>query len=40
MNQIYADIFKARRLLGFAPAARLEEAARRFVTWYRAPMEV
>ena len=32
----YADIDKARRLLGFAPRVGLNEAARRFATWYLA----
>ena len=40
VNQTYADISKARRLLGFTPTVRLDEAARRFVAWYRATMEV
>jgi UDP-glucuronate 4-epimerase len=40
VNQTYADIAKAKRLLGFAPKVRLEEAARRFVAWYRSTMEV
>ena len=32
----YADIGKAKRLLGFAPRVGLPEAAQRFVTWYLA----
>ena len=36
VNQTYADITKARRVLGFAPRVQLDEAAARFVGWYRA----
>lgn len=31
----WADISKARRLLGYQPATPLEEGLRRFVAWYR-----
>jgi UDP-glucuronate 4-epimerase len=31
----WADISKARRLLGYEPATRFEEGLRRFVAWYR-----
>jgi UDP-glucuronate 4-epimerase len=31
----WADISKARRLLGYRPAMRLEEGLKQFVSWYR-----
>ena len=31
----FADISKARRLLGYAPRVEIEEGMRRFVDWYR-----
>ena len=31
----YADISKARRLLGYAPTVEIEEGMRRFLEWYR-----
>jgi UDP-glucuronate 4-epimerase len=31
----YADVEKARRLLGFEPEIRVEDGIRRFVEWYR-----
>jgi UDP-glucuronate 4-epimerase len=31
----YADISKARRLLGYAPTVEIEEGMRRFLAWYR-----
>jgi UDP-glucuronate 4-epimerase len=39
VNQTYADIAKARRVLGFTPRVQLNEAAERFVRWYRATMQ-
>jgi UDP-glucuronate 4-epimerase len=30
----YADISKARRMLGYAPKTTLEEGLRQFVAWY------
>jgi nucleoside-diphosphate-sugar epimerase len=35
-----ADIFKARRLLGFAPSVPFDEGLRRTVAWYRTPVSV
>jgi UDP-glucuronate 4-epimerase len=32
----YADIDKARRLLGYDPQIGMEEGIRRFVAWYKA----
>jgi UDP-glucuronate 4-epimerase len=29
-----ADISKARRLLGYAPATRIQSGVRKFVEWY------
>jgi UDP-glucuronate 4-epimerase len=34
--QTYADIAKARRLLGYDPQTPIEEGIRRFVAWFRA----
>lgn len=34
--QTYADIAKARRLLGYDPQTPIEEGIRRFVSWFRA----
>ena len=31
----FADISKARRLLGYNPVTSLEEGLRKFVEWYR-----
>lgn len=39
VDQTYADITKARQLLGFTPRVQLEEAVERFVSWYRDTME-
>jgi UDP-glucuronate 4-epimerase len=39
VNQTYADIAKARAVLGFAPRVRLDEAAKRFVGWYRTTLQ-
>ncbi|HEX8557365.1 MAG TPA: GDP-mannose 4,6-dehydratase [Pyrinomonadaceae bacterium] len=33
--QTYADVSKARRLLGYAPRTPIEEGVRRFVEWFR-----
>ena len=33
--QTFADIAKARRLLGYSPQTQIEEGIRRFVEWYR-----
>jgi UDP-glucuronate 4-epimerase len=30
----YADIAKARRMLGYQPRVRIEEEIKRFVDWY------
>ncbi|MBI5365669.1 MAG: GDP-mannose 4,6-dehydratase [Planctomycetes bacterium] len=35
--QTFADISKARRLLGYAPAFPIEEGVRRFAAWLRRP---
>lgn len=35
VTQTFADITKARQLLGFAPTVQLDEAVERFVRWYR-----
>ncbi len=35
--QTYADITKARRLLGYDPQTRIEEGLHRFVEWFRRP---
>ena len=34
--QTFADISKARRLLGYAPRTAIEEGVRRFVEWFKA----
>jgi UDP-glucuronate 4-epimerase len=39
VNQTYADIGKAGRLLAFAPSVQLGEAVERFVSWYRDTIE-
>ena len=31
----YADITKAKRLLGFSPKTKIEQGIPRFVEWYR-----
>jgi len=31
----YADISKAKRLLGYSPQVNIEEGIRRFVDWFR-----
>jgi UDP-glucuronate 4-epimerase len=33
--QTFADISKARRLLGYAPTTQIEEGIRRFVQWFK-----
>jgi UDP-glucuronate 4-epimerase len=33
--QTFADISKARRLLGYEPRTQIEEGIRRFVEWFR-----
>lgn len=33
--QTFADITKARRLLGYAPRTQIEEGIRRFIEWFR-----
>ena len=33
--QTYADVTKARRLLGYEPGTPIEEGIRRFVEWFR-----
>jgi UDP-glucuronate 4-epimerase len=40
VRETYADIGKARALLGFCPSVRLDEAVDRFMTWYHETMEV
>jgi UDP-glucuronate 4-epimerase len=37
--QTYADIQKARRLLGYDPQTKIEEGIRRFVEWFRRETE-
>jgi UDP-glucuronate 4-epimerase len=37
--QTYADITKARRLLGYDPQTKIEEGIRRFVEWFRRERE-
>jgi UDP-glucuronate 4-epimerase len=37
--QTFADISKARRLLGYDPRTPIEEGVRRFVEWFRAEGE-
>jgi UDP-glucuronate 4-epimerase len=32
--QTFADISKARRLLGYNPQTQIEEGIRRFVAWF------
>jgi UDP-glucuronate 4-epimerase len=32
----YADITKARSMLGYQPKVKMEEGIRRFVEWYKA----
>lgn len=34
--QTFADITKARRLLGYNPQTQIEDGIRRFVEWFRA----
>jgi UDP-glucuronate 4-epimerase len=34
MAATYADISKARRLLGYAPATRIQSGLRKFIEWY------
>jgi UDP-glucuronate 4-epimerase len=34
--QTFADVSKARRLLGYHPQTQIEEGIRRFVHWFRA----
>jgi UDP-glucuronate 4-epimerase len=34
--QTFADVSKARRLLGYQPQTQIEEGIRRFVEWFRA----
>jgi UDP-glucuronate 4-epimerase len=31
----YADISKAKRLLGYQPKVKIEEGIKRFVEWYK-----
>jgi UDP-glucuronate 4-epimerase len=31
----YADIQKARRMLGYQPKVKMEEGIQRFVEWYK-----
>jgi len=31
----YADVSKARRIIGYAPKVPIREGLRRFVAWYR-----
>ena len=38
--QTFADITKARRLLGYDPQTQIEEGIRRFVKWFREESEV
>jgi UDP-glucuronate 4-epimerase len=33
--QTFADISKARRLLGYNPQTQIEEGIRRFVAWFK-----
>jgi UDP-glucuronate 4-epimerase len=33
--QTFADIEKARRLLGYNPQTQIEEGVRRFIQWFR-----
>lgn len=35
VQQTYADITKARQLLGYEPATRFEEGLKAFINWYR-----
>lgn len=35
VSETYADISKARRMLGYEPKVSVEEGVRRFVEWYR-----
>ena len=37
MPQTYADVSKARRLLGYNPKTRFGEGVRKFVEWYLEP---
>jgi UDP-glucuronate 4-epimerase len=34
MPATYADISKARRVLGYAPATRIQSGVRKFIEWY------
>ncbi len=36
VRRTYADVSRARRLLGYDPQVRIEDGIRRFVEWYRA----
>jgi UDP-glucuronate 4-epimerase len=36
VTQTFADISKARRLLGYSPATQIEEGIEKFVEWFRA----
>lgn len=31
----YADVSKARRMLGYAPKIKIEEGVERFINWYK-----
>jgi len=35
VSQTFADITKARRLLGYDPQTQIEEGIRKFVEWFR-----
>jgi UDP-glucuronate 4-epimerase len=37
--QTFADISKARRLLGYDPRTPIEEGIRRFVEWFKGSAE-
>jgi UDP-glucuronate 4-epimerase len=38
VERTFADVSRAREMLGYAPGVDLEEGLRRFVTWYREAM--
>ena len=33
--QTFADVTKARRLLGYNPQTQIEEGMKKFITWFR-----
>jgi UDP-glucuronate 4-epimerase len=35
VGQTYADVSRARRLLGYGPSVSIEEGIERFVAWFR-----